>query len=68
MALKRIHVALSAAQIKNLDKLAAKIGLDRTNAVRYCIARITEVELSDRERVTEGTKRITEGTKKVTGG
>lgn len=36
--MKRIHVGISQAQIKSLDKLAAELGMDRSNAIRYCIA------------------------------
>jgi hypothetical protein len=44
MVLKRIHLGLTAAQLRKLDKLAAKLGLDRTNAIRYCIARVSDLE------------------------
>jgi hypothetical protein len=44
MSLKKFHVGLSAAQMKVLEKLAAKLGLDKTSTVRYCIARIAEQE------------------------
>lgn len=44
MALTRIHVGLSPAQIKNLDKLANKLGLNRSNTIRYCISRMLETE------------------------
>lgn len=44
MALIRIHIGLSEAQLKAVDRLALKLGLDRTNAIRYCIARTVETE------------------------
>jgi hypothetical protein len=44
MAMKRVHLALSPAQLKLLEKLSAKLGLDATNTIRYCIARIAEQE------------------------
>jgi len=46
MASRRINFAMAPAMLKNLDKLALKIGLDRTNAIRYCIARTCEIELA----------------------
>ena len=44
MALQRIHLSLEPAQLRRLDRLAARLGLDRSNALRYCIARIAEQE------------------------
>lgn len=44
MALTRVHIGLTAAQLKALDKFAQKLGLDRTNAIRYCISRTLEAE------------------------
>lgn len=44
MAVKRIHIGLSPAQLRTLEKLSAKLGLDTTNTIRYCIARIAEQE------------------------
>lgn len=44
MALKRIHLTLSPAQLRRLDRLAEKLGLDRSNALRYCIARAADAE------------------------
>jgi hypothetical protein len=44
MALKRIHLSLEPAHLRRLDKLAAKLGLDRSNALRYCIARTADAE------------------------
>lgn len=44
MVLKRINLGLTAAQLRRLDKLAAKLGLDRTNTLRYCIAKAAELE------------------------
>lgn len=44
MALKRIHLTLAPASLRRLDKLAAKLGLDRSNALRYCIARTADAE------------------------
>lgn len=44
MTLARIHLSLTPAQLRRLDKLAEKLGLDRSNALRYCIARTSEAE------------------------
>ena len=44
MAMKRIPLNLNEAQLRGIDKLAEKLGLDRTNAIRYCIARTLEAE------------------------
>jgi hypothetical protein len=44
MAFKRINLALSTAQMKSLDQLADKLGLDRTNAIRFCIAHTCEMQ------------------------
>ena len=44
MVLKRLHVGLTASQVKQLEKLAAKLGLDKTSTIRYCVARIAEME------------------------
>jgi antitoxin component of RelBE/YafQ-DinJ toxin-antitoxin module len=44
MALKRIHLTLPPAHLRRLDKLAEKLGLDRSNALRYCIARTADLE------------------------
>jgi len=44
MALKRMHIGFSPAQMKVLEKLALKPGLDKTNVIRYCVARVAEQE------------------------
>lgn len=44
MALKRLQVGLSSAQLKLLEKLAVKLGLDKTNTLRYCLNRVAEQE------------------------
>jgi hypothetical protein len=44
MALKRLHVAFTPAQLKRLDKLGEKLGLDRTNTLRYCLQRTADAE------------------------
>ena len=49
MPMTRVHIGLSSAQLKALDKLATRLGLDRTNAIRYCIARTLEAEGITRE-------------------
>jgi hypothetical protein len=56
MALRQFHVGLSAAQTKILEKLAAKLGLDKSNTIRYCISRIAEQEniTGDRSREVGG--------------
>jgi hypothetical protein len=40
----RIHIGLTAAQLRKLDRLAQKLGLDRTNTIRYCLSRTCESE------------------------
>lgn len=44
MVLKHINLGLTAGQLRRLDKLAQKLGLDRTNTIRYCIAKASELE------------------------
>lgn len=44
MAMKRIPLNLNDSQVKAIDKLGLKLGLDRTNTIRYCIARTLEAE------------------------
>lgn len=40
MSMKRIPLFLDLAMLRDVMKLAAKIGSDRAGAIRYCIARI----------------------------
>lgn len=49
MPMKRVNLQLSSAMSKNLERLAARLGLDTTNAIRYCIARTLEAEGITRE-------------------
>jgi predicted DNA-binding protein len=42
--LKQTAIRLSPANLKMLDKLSAKLGLDRTNVIRLAIARLAESE------------------------
>jgi hypothetical protein len=44
MAVKRIHIGLTPAQLRILDRLNRKLGLDTTNTIRYCVSRIAEQE------------------------
>ncbi|HLH35987.1 MAG TPA: hypothetical protein VKX41_15045 [Alloacidobacterium sp.] len=44
MALKRVPLNLTPAQLRRLDKLAEKLGLDRTNTLRYCLSRVADME------------------------
>ncbi len=44
MVLKHVNLGLTAPQLRRLEKLAAKLSLDRTNTIRYCIARVAEME------------------------
>lgn len=44
MTHERINLALTPAMLRQLDQLAKRIGLDRTNAIRYCIARTYDAE------------------------
>jgi len=41
---KRVHLRFSAAQHKLLERLAAKLSLDKSNTIRYCVARVAEQE------------------------
>ena len=50
MALKRIQVGFAPAQLRVLEKLSAKLGLDITNTIRYCVSRIAEQESIGRDR------------------
>jgi hypothetical protein len=50
MALKRIQVGFAPAQLRVLERLSAKLGLDITNTIRYCVARIAEQEQVEREK------------------
>jgi predicted transcriptional regulator len=50
MALKRVHIGFTAPQFKMLEKLAAKLGLDKTNTIRYCVARVAEQEAISKDR------------------
>lgn len=43
----RINLALAAPMLRDLDKLAAKYGFDRTNAIRYCIRRTCDMDTMD---------------------
>lgn len=49
MLMKRVNLQLSSAMSKNLERLAARLGLDTTNVIRYCIARTLEAEGITRE-------------------
>lgn len=44
MLVKNINLGLTAADVRRLDKLAKKLGLDRTNTIRYAIAKAAELE------------------------
>lgn len=44
MAIRRIHIGLTPAQLRILEKLSGKLGLDTTNTIRYCVWRIAEQE------------------------
>ena len=44
MILKNINLGLTADQIRKLDKLARKLDMNRTDAIRYCIMRTAELE------------------------
>ena len=58
MALKRMHVGLTVAQVKVLEKLAMKLGLDKTSTIRYCVARIAEQEGIDVKRTYDPEPRL----------
>jgi hypothetical protein len=51
MAIKRIHIGVSPAQLKILEKLSIKLGLDITNTIRYCVSRIAEQENISRDKL-----------------
>lgn len=44
MVIKHINLGLTAEQLRKLEKIAAKLNLDRSNAIRYCISRTAEAE------------------------
>ncbi len=44
MRLTRVHVALTAKQLKTLDKLVDKLLLDRTNVLRLALSRLAAEE------------------------
>jgi hypothetical protein len=50
MQQKRINLGLSLPQYKALEKLAIKFGLDVTNTIRHCVARVIEQELEPKDR------------------
>ena len=49
MGVTRINLGLTLAMLKDLDRLAAKYGFDRTNAIRYCIRTACDSELKPQE-------------------
>ena len=44
MVVKNINLALTASVLRKLEKLQAKLELDRSSTIRYCIARVAEQE------------------------
>jgi hypothetical protein len=50
MAMKRVHLGFTPAQVKVPEKLSARLGLDITNTIRYCVARVAEQEFGARDR------------------
>ena len=44
MPMQRIPLFLDLSMLRDLMKLARKIGSDRSGAIRYCIARTLEAE------------------------
>ena len=42
-----INIRLSAAQLRTLQQLEAKLHIDRTNVIRLAIARLAEAENID---------------------
>jgi metal-responsive CopG/Arc/MetJ family transcriptional regulator len=57
MGVTRINLGLAQPMLKDLDRLAAKYGFDRTNAIRYCIRVTCDHELQP------GSKRTHEPTR-----
>jgi len=49
MALIRIHVGFTPSQLKALDKHAAELALDRSNFIRYCVARTIKEEAKKKQ-------------------
>lgn len=50
MTSKRIPVRLSPQQYRALEKLSVKFGLDITNTIRHCIARVIDQELEPKDK------------------
>jgi metal-responsive CopG/Arc/MetJ family transcriptional regulator len=50
MSPTRINLGLSATMLRDLDRLAARYGFDRTNAIRYCIRVVCDDELRIRTK------------------
>jgi hypothetical protein len=44
MILKRIHIAVTPAQLRLIDKLSQKLQLDRSSVLRLSLARLAELE------------------------
>jgi hypothetical protein len=57
MGLTRINLGLAMPMLKDLDKLAAKYGFDRTNAIRYCIRTTCDSELKPQEETQRNPKK-----------
>ena len=56
MALKRVQVSLSPAEIRGLDKLAEKYGLNRSSGMRYCLNKILDQEGVAVQKRSSGSK------------
>jgi hypothetical protein len=57
MTMKRVHVGFTPVQMRLLKSLAAKLGLDLNNTIRYCISRVAEQESISLARSPGGEKR-----------
>jgi hypothetical protein len=56
MGQTRINLGLAPAMLKDLDKLAARYGFDRTNTIRYCIRVTCDAELKPQPENPAGPK------------
>lgn len=49
----RVHIGLTAPQLRELDALAKKLLLDRSNVMRLALARLAEAEKRKSEPHTQ---------------
>jgi metal-responsive CopG/Arc/MetJ family transcriptional regulator len=58
MANKRVPVLIPTEMLRNLDKLAERYAMDRSSAIRYCLARTFEEEGVTPQRNAGSTKKV----------